>query len=103
MILRKGEVTRADIMRKWPHGVALSADKVFGPNTEVVYGFAENLSGAPRPYHLRRGDNDFVVFCFAKPEDAQTSAERFDGRAITGEAIALGEKEAWNAQQDDRD
>jgi len=82
MMLRKGEVTRADIMRKWPHGVALSADKVFCPNTEVVYGFAENLAGAPRPYHLRRGDDDFVVFCSAKPEDAQAFAERFDGERL---------------------
>ena len=84
MILRKGEVTRADIMRKWPHGVALSADKVFGPNTAVVYGFAENLAGAPWPYHLRRGDDDFVVFCFAKPEDADAFCQRFGGERLPG-------------------
>jgi len=37
MTRRKGEVSRADIMRKWPHHVALSADKVRGiVNDEAV-------------------------------------------------------------------
>src|SRR5215471_17597369 len=52
----------------------LAADKVRGiVNDEAVRGSADALSVAPRPYHLRRGDADFVVFGFAKPEERKPS------------------------------
>jgi hypothetical protein len=63
----------------------LSADKVRGiVNDEAVRGFADSLSVAPRPYHFRRDDAYFVVFCFAKPDDAQAFAERFGGERLPG-------------------
>jgi hypothetical protein len=48
-------------------------------NSEIVRGFADTLSVAPRTYSLRRNNSDFVVFCFAEPEDAQAFCERFSG------------------------
>ena len=85
MTRRKGEITRPDIKRHWPHHVVLSADKVRGVmNSQIVWNFAETLSAAPRPYSLRRDDGEFVVFCFTKPEHAQAFAERFGGERLLG-------------------
>jgi hypothetical protein len=83
MTRRKGEIDRARLCRECPHHVALSADKVRGlANSQVVSSFAATLSAAPRPYAVHHDDGGFVVFCFAKPEDAAVFAERFGGERL---------------------
>jgi len=80
MTLRKGEISQAQLRREWPHHVTLCAEKVRGlKNSEVIRGFADTLSVAPRTYALRCGDLDYVVFCFAKPEDAEAFSQQFGG------------------------
>jgi len=78
----KGEISYRRIRRDWPHHVALTADKVAGKNHDTVDAFARTLSVAPRNYSGRRDGVDYVVFCFAKPEDADVFCKRFGGERL---------------------
>src|SRR5258708_1083465 len=75
-MIRRGEISQAQLRRQCPHHVAVSAQKVRAPaNSEAVRGFAETLSVARRTCALRPDDLDDVVFCFAGPPDAAVAGQ----------------------------
>jgi hypothetical protein len=85
MTRRKGEITRSDLKRKWPHHVALPVEKVRDlRNSEVIFALPVSCRRRRSRNSLRRDDSDFVVFCFAKPKDAEAFARRFHGERLPG-------------------
>jgi hypothetical protein len=65
--------------------VALPAEKVRGlTNREVIFCAAGVLSATPLTYFVRRDHSDIVVFCFDKPEDAQSALAGNDWRREAG-------------------
>ena len=79
---RKGEITRADLKGNWPHHVALSADKVRSLKKQLNCARLCGPVGRALTYSRRRGDLGLVVFCFAKPEEAEAFCELFSGERL---------------------
>lgn len=83
MAYRKGELTDTTIDRDWPYQVALAADYVCAHFDAVARSRGE-LSTAPRTRRVTVADigrsvEEFVVYRFTVPADAERFAARFGG------------------------
>jgi hypothetical protein len=83
MVYRKGELSRAQVDREWPHQVAVPESTSVGTGHKVTHDFCkeQNLSLCARG-HAFKGDRGewWVVFCFAEREHAERFKSRFRGR-----------------------
>jgi hypothetical protein len=92
MSRRKGEITRAEIDRCFPHQVELPVPaNGFGGRLSAIYGFCREhcFSYQTRPSR-RRGEADAVRWCFRLPADAERFRAQFGGekRDVRSEAAA---------------
>lgn len=83
MTRRKGEITPAGIDKGWPHQVAVPAMDTLGLRYVEAIEFCDGLSLAPRRPSFARDDVWFNVWCFAKPEDAETFQRQYGGELMT--------------------
>jgi hypothetical protein len=79
VVYRKGEMTKAQIDREWPHQVALSAQFVRGHNHTIIDRFCRGLSVCPRHHYYERNGERYVVYCFADRAEAEFFQMQFDG------------------------
>ena len=78
---RKGELSKAAMDRLWPHQVALPAPLISARFTEIVRASLA-LGACERTHSFRRDGLDYVVHCFARPEDAEGFELQFGGEML---------------------
>jgi hypothetical protein len=81
---RRGELSKGMIDRDWPHQVALPSPVVVARFKEINEA-ARRLSACPRTHAFRRDDIDYVVYCFARPEEANAFLDQFGGELMRPE------------------
>jgi hypothetical protein len=83
MTKRKGEHTKAQVDRDYPHQVIILSRKVAGPQGGATTLFMANVNVASRTHSVMKDDEWHTVFCFADESHADQfialfGGERFD-------------------------
>jgi hypothetical protein len=77
---RKGELSKTQLDRDFPHQVAVSADRCTGKaDGPAIHLFCFQANVAPRHHTVRRDDKDFIVYCFADKDHAELFRVVFQG------------------------
>lgn len=75
----QGEPPRGLVDRQWPHQLALRKELCTGQNYERPRAFCSDLRVYSLHPTVMEGDQHYLVFCFAEPEDAIQFKEAFNG------------------------
>lgn len=79
MTRSRGEPPRGLIDRQWPYQVALPRDQCTGQNLERPHEFCRGLKVYSLHPAVNDGHQEYLVCCFAEPEDALQFKEAFSG------------------------
>ena len=91
---RKGELSKTQLDRDFPHQVAVSADRCTGKaDGPAIHLFCFQANVAPRHHTVRRDDRDFIVYCFADPQHAALFQARFGGEPF--DPVERGRSASW--------
>lgn len=90
MSRRKGELSRGEIDRQFPHQVALPSRATGGKALTDVLDFGRHRSMAPRRPCFVRDNEYWTVWCFADRQDAEAFQQRFGG-----EFMAPADRPKW--------
>jgi hypothetical protein len=76
----KDQLPKTRLEREFPHQVAFpAARRAVSRDDRLIQMFCDHRNVAPRHHTVRRGDKDFVVYCFADPQHAASFRAAFDG------------------------
>jgi hypothetical protein len=81
MVRRKGELSDAEIDRRWPHQVSIPNRRTAAEYAAIVE-FCEFMDMSPRTHTYVAGNEYHVVYCFADAAMAWIFAGRFGGTPI---------------------
>lgn len=87
MTRRKGELTRAQIDRNWPHQVEFVVPpRGLGNQLNILARGAAEADATYRSYSRTVGVDHCMRFCFATRESAEGFRERFGGLVVGQDA-----------------
>ena len=75
----RGAPPQGLIDHDWPHQVALMVEQCTGKNYGPPHAFCRDLSVYSMKSTVSDGQQQYLVFCFAEPEDATKFKEAFGG------------------------
>jgi hypothetical protein len=94
---RKGELSPAEIDRKWPHQVVLPARACEGGGYNEIHEFCKDLTLCNRGHALCHNNEWYHVYCFSDPVDADKFMRRFGGERFNPNERGKGRHWArWN-------
>ena len=78
------ELPKGRLDREFPYQVAFATARFARSRDDLlIQMFCDHRNVAPRHHTVRRDDKDFIVYCFADPQHAESFQDAFGGERFT--------------------